>query len=327
MTNDDIKKNSDHIKECVFHLNVNTLNMNTEKRDVLNEEESKILNEFFSHNSFSKEVVDSLWRFCTKIKKYIPEAVLYTTQASILFRTKISENGSAFSLTPTKEAYCFSSDYEPKEDNEDFNELMGEIRDKDGKFYIVCNPCLKHPEVTDDIFFDRAIIEGVFCWRLSLLYEARKKVNDCPQVFLDTDYVAATCELPCEDIAQIMVEMLQNHPNEAQAILKEYFSEYNYNDSEDPLNVYLLENCPQIVPYFSLYSFIGAYQAEVEIIDKIVELGEWNHPFPGYMIESILECDFSLVDKLDYSGVEKEWNELVSEYFDYYIEKNKEKTD
>lgn len=48
------------------------------------------------------------------MKEARPEAVLYTTQANILFRTNLSRNGSAFSLNPTRDTILLTTDYVPK---------------------------------------------------------------------------------------------------------------------------------------------------------------------------------------------------------------------
>ena len=233
---------------------------------MLNAEDTKTLNDYFARKNFSKEVVDSLFSFCTSIKEACPNAILYTTQTSILFRTKINENGNAFSLTPTKDAYCFSSDCDPEEkinellrnirkvgetgfafpeftkgkllysfsdSYEKMNELLRSIRNEEGNIDIVCNLCHTHPAVTDESVFMRSYIKGIACWQQTLLNEARKKVKDCPQVFTDIDFVEATNDLSNANIAQIMVEMLQNHPNETPAILKEYFEKFENTHSRN----------------------------------------------------------------------------------------------
>lgn len=292
---------------------------------MLNKEDTKTLNEYFARKTFSKEVVDALWKYCTSMKEARSDAVLYTTQANILFRTSLSRNGTAFSLNPTKDTILFTTDFVPQKTEYQ----IGEQRRFGWEFFIVCNPCKNHPEKTSEDFFSKAIGAGIDCWDQGLLHEARKKVKNYPRCFVDDDFVAAiTDQVPYEYIAQMMVEMLQNHPDEAPVILKKHFAKYTFGDNEDPFYAYLLETCPQIVPYFSIGSFICAYQAKVEVMKQIIKLGEWNRPYPWYMLADILECDFSLVDKLDYSGAEiGDWVEIVSKYFNHYIEEKKVKTD
>ena len=86
--------------------------------------------------------------------------ILYTTKANILFRTKLTRNGSAFSLNPTHDTYLFTADLIPSTPEYQ----IGEKRRFGWEFFIVCNPCKNHPEKTDDDFFRKAIGAGIDCW-------------------------------------------------------------------------------------------------------------------------------------------------------------------
>jgi len=140
---------------------------------MLNEEDTKTLNEYFARKNFSKEVVDALWKYCTAMKEARPEAVLYTTNANILFRTSLSRNGSAFSLNPTKDTILFTTDYVPQQ----VEYQIGEQRRFGWEFFIVCNPCKNHPEKTSEEFFNKAIGAGIDCWdqRLAEFMEKQSK--------------------------------------------------------------------------------------------------------------------------------------------------------
>lgn len=127
---------------------------------MLNEEDTKTLNEYFARKNFSKEVVDTLWKYCTAMKEARPEAVLYTTQANILFRTSLSRNGSAFSLNPTRDAILVTANYVPQ--NAEYQ--IGEQTRFGWNFFIVCNPCRNHPEKTSEDFFCKAVGAGIDCW-------------------------------------------------------------------------------------------------------------------------------------------------------------------
>ena len=148
-------------------------NKTTEEIEMLNEEDTKTLNEYFARKNFSKEVVDALWKYCTAMKEARPEAVLYTTNANILFRTSLSRNGSAFSLNPTKDTILFTTDYVPQQ----VEYQIGEQRRFGWEFFIVCNPCKNHPEKTSEEFFNKAIGAGIDCWdqRLAEFMEKQSK--------------------------------------------------------------------------------------------------------------------------------------------------------